>query len=97
MFSWLLLLILLIAFVVIGIWFWGGVFGRGEVLPPLDPEETRRANRRAVAAGDLDSVQFDIVHRGYRPEQVDDVIEGLSARLEEAEETVARLSPPKSD
>lgn len=97
MFSWLLLLLVLAVFVVLGVWFWGGVFGRGEVLPPLDPDETLAANRRSVDAGDLDSVQFELVHRGYRPEQVDDVIGRLSARLADAEETVARLSSIKKD
>ncbi|QGU04273.1 hypothetical protein [Corynebacterium comes] len=97
MFSWLLLVILLIAFVAIGIVFWGSVFGRGEVLPPLDPDETLRANRVAVGTGNLDAVQFELVYRGYRPEQVDDVIAHLSAELKEAQETIARLSYLKKD
>ncbi|NLF90665.1 MAG: DivIVA domain-containing protein [Corynebacterium marinum] len=97
MFSWVLLVIVLAAFVVLGVWFWGSVFGRGEVLPPLDPDETRRLNQQAVGARDLDSVQFELVYRGYRPEQVDDVIGRLSEQLKKAEETIARLSSPKSD
>lgn len=97
MFSWVLLIIVLAAFVVIGVWYWGSIFGRGEVLPPLDPDETRRLNQQALDEGDLDSVQFELVYRGYRPEQVDDVIGRLSEQLEKAEETIARLSSPKSD
>lgn len=42
-------------------------------------------------------MQFELVYRGYRPEQVDDVIGRLSEQLKKAEETIARLSSPKSD
>lgn len=97
MFSWLLLVILLLAFTAVGVWFWGSVFGRGEVLPPLDPDGTRETNRQAIGAGDIDSVRFEIVLRGYRPEQVDDVIAHLCLRIEEAEKTISRLSSPKKD
>ncbi|GAB3696891.1 DivIVA domain-containing protein [Corynebacterium nasicanis] len=84
MISWLLLIILLLALTVLGTWFWGSVFGRGELLAPLDPADTREANLRAVAEGDIDAVQFEIVPRGYRPEQVDEVIAALVARLPES-------------
>lgn len=83
MISWLLLIVLLLAITAVGTWFWGSVFGRGEVLPPLDPDATREANRRAVAVGDIDALEFEIVPRGYRPEQVDEVIAALTARLPE--------------
>lgn len=97
MISWLLLVIVLLALTAIGIWFWGAVFGRGEVLEPLDRDATREANRRAVEGGDIDDVEFEIVPRGYRPEQVDEVIEGLWRRLAEAEEGNFRLSRPEKD
>lgn len=97
MISWLLLVIVLLALTAIGIWFWGNVFGRGEVLEPLDPDATREANRRAVADGDIDGVEFEIVPRGYRPEQVDEVIAGLWRRLSEVEEQTFRLSRPEKD
>lgn len=97
MLSWLLLIALLAAFTVLGVWFWGSVFGRGELLEPLDPQETLEANRRAVGAGKIDDVQFELVPRGYRPEQVDDVIAHLTWRLHEAEDRLSRLSPDKID
>ena len=97
MFSWVLLIVLLLAFTAVGIWFWGAVFGRGEVLPPLERGRTRENNRQAVGSGDVGAIRFDLVHRGYRPEQVDDVIDHLVWRLNEAEETIARLSLPKKD
>lgn len=97
MLSWLLLIVLLAAFVVLGIWIWGNVFGRGEVLEPLDPQQTIEANRRAVGSGTIDDVRFDLVPRGYRPEQVDDVIAHLQWRVREAEDRLSRLSPDKID
>lgn len=97
MFSWLLLILLLAAFTVLGIWLWGSVFGRGEVLPPLDPAETLEANRRAVGAGRIDDVQFELVPRGYRPEQVDDVIAHLTWQLSQARGEETRLPESKKD
>ncbi|HHU68412.1 hypothetical protein [Corynebacterium sp.] len=97
MLSWLLLIVLSAAFVVLGVWFWGSVFGRGELLEPLDPQETLEANRHAVGSGRIDDVQFELVPRGYRPEQVDDVISHLTWRLREAEDTLSRLSSEKID
>ncbi len=97
MFSWLLLIVLLIACVVLGVWFWGSVFGRGELLEPLDPQATLEENRRAVGAGKIDDVRFDLVPRGYRPDQVDDVISHLTWALREAEDRLSRLSAGKND
>lgn len=81
MISWLLLIVLLLALTAIGTWLWGSVFGRGELLEPLDPDTTREENLRAVTEGDIDGIEFEIVPRGYRPEQVDEVIAALAARL----------------
>ena len=85
MLSWILLILVLAALVAVGTWLWGTVFGRGEVLPPIgDPATVRDANRRAVTDGDLGAVAFELVPRGYRPEQVDDVIAHLAWQLAEA-------------
>lgn len=85
MLPWILLIVVLLALIVAGTWFWGTVFGRGEVLPPIDdPATLREDNRRAVGRGQVDDVQFELVPRGYRPEQVDDVIAHLTWKLEQA-------------
>lgn len=83
--SWILLIIVLLVFIVLGTWFWGTVFGRGEVLEPIDdPVTVREDNRRAVAESRRGDIRFELVTRGYRPEQVDDVIADLVRQLEQA-------------
>lgn len=93
MLSWILLIVVLAALVVLGTWFWGTVFGRGEVLEPIDDPDTLRAdNRAAVSAGETEKVRFPLVTRGYRPELVDDVIAQLKDELEQAR-SAARTAP----
>ena len=42
MLSWIMLLLVLFSLTVIGTWVWGSIFGRGEVMHPLDePEKVR--------------------------------------------------------
>lgn len=81
MLTWILLILLLAALVVLGTWLWGRIFGRGEILEPVDNRDQIEANRLAVARGAMRDVQFEIVPRGYRPEQVDDVIAHLEWQL----------------
>lgn len=79
MLSWIVLICLLGVLVVLGIWLWGGVFGRGEVMEPA-PDSTRimEHNRAAIARGDIDAVRLEVVSRGYRQDQVDDLIAALT-------------------
>lgn len=82
MLTWILLIIVLATLVVVGTWSWGKIFGRGEVLAPMpEPKTTVEHNRRLVADGDVADVRFELVTRGYRPAQVDDVVEQLHRRL----------------
>lgn len=98
MFTWLLLIILLAVLVVLGTWFWGSVFGRGEVLPPIeDPTDVSGENLRQVEAGEWDGLRFEIVPRGYRPEQVDEVLEGLFQQLRMANKKISDLSDEQRD
>lgn len=81
MLSWLLFLALLAACVVLGTWLWGTIFGRGEVQGPLDaPREVLAGNRRALEEGRIDAIAFDVAGRGYRQDQVDDLLEALKER-----------------
>lgn len=86
MLSWIMLLVVLIALVIIGTWAWGSIFGRGEVMHPLDePEDVRKNNRAAVREGCLDKVKFEVVPRGYRQDQVDDLLAQLEEQLSSAQ------------
>lgn len=78
MLSWIFLIVVLVLLVIVGTWTAGRLLGRGEPEPAADPEEVAAANARAVAAGDLDAVRFELVPRGYRPEQVEAVLDQLA-------------------
>ena len=80
MLSWIFLIVVLVVLVIVGTWIAGRLLGRGEPEPAADPEEAAAANKRAVAAGDLDAVRFELVPRGYRPEQVEAVLDQLAGR-----------------
>ena len=86
MLSWIMLLLVLIALTVIGTWVWGSIFGRGEVMYPLDePQKVRENNRAALREGRLDQVKFEVVPRGYRQDQVDDLLAQLEEQLSSAQ------------
>ena len=78
MLSWIVLIVVLIAFIVIGTWLWGSIFGPGTVMdPPDEPQKVLENNRVAAAQGRFDDVQFEVVPRGYRQDQVDDLLAQL--------------------
>lgn len=99
MLSWILLIVVLAALVVLGIWASGHLFGRGEALPPM--EETHdviEANKRAVEQGRLDDIALEVVPRGYRQDQVDALIAQLASRSGGVTKSVAReTSAPHSE
>ncbi|MCH6196345.1 DivIVA domain-containing protein [Corynebacterium mastitidis] len=95
---WVLLVVVLCALTVVGTWAWGRIFGRGEVEAPTEESpRVREKNREALARGDLDDVRFDLVIRGYRPDQVDAVIEELWRRVEDLEAQAAQRRAAQSD
>ncbi|WKS55629.1 DivIVA domain-containing protein [Corynebacterium accolens] len=91
MLSWIVLIVVLIAFIVIGTWLWGSIFGPGTVMdPPDEPQKVLENNRVAAAQGRFEDVQFEVVPRGYRQDQVDDLLAQLEQEL-----TAARKSGQK--
>lgn len=92
MLSWILLIVVLAVFTVLGIWCSAELFGRGEVLPPLDePVSVIESNRRAVEEGRFDDIVLEVVPRGYRQDQVDALIAQLS------EESLGKLTKESAD
>ncbi|KQB83735.1 DivIVA domain-containing protein [Corynebacterium oculi] len=95
---WILLIVVLCALTVVGTWAWGRIFGRGEVDGPMvEGARVREHNQEALDRGDLDDVRFDVVVRGYRPDQVDAVIESLWQRIESLEDRAAQRERVESD
>lgn len=79
MLSWILLILALAVFALMGMWLFSAVFGRGEVLPPMeDTADVKDANRTAVEEGRFDDIQLEVVHRGYRMDQVDALLAQLT-------------------
>lgn len=84
MLSWIILILALALFSILGLWLFSAIFGRGEALPPMeDTADVKAANRLAVEEGRFGDIQLEVVHRGYRMDQVD----ALIAQLTGAEET----------
>ncbi|GEM_PF-6234640 len=79
MLSWILLIIIIALLSVIGFMLSERIFGRGEALEPLPlGPEVIELNRRAVEEGRLDDVTLEVVHRGYRMDQVDALVAQLA-------------------
>ncbi|MGP6173541.1 DivIVA domain-containing protein [Corynebacterium sp. A21] len=98
MLTWILLILALIVLTVLFTWLFGQLFGRGEILPPLDEDEdVIQRNRESINVGDLESLSFDVVPRGYHPEQVEAALADLKAQLKGVGVQSHDLSISKSD
>lgn len=81
MLSWIVLILSLVLFSMLGLWLFSAVFGRGEALPPMPPTaDVREANRLAVEEERFDDIQLEVVHRGYRMDQVDALLAQLTGQ-----------------
>lgn len=82
MLSWIFLIAVLLALVILGTWAWGSIFGRGEVLSDLDERrDLVKDNRKALSEDRFDDIRFDVVSYGYRQTQVDALLNELEKRL----------------
>ena len=83
MLSWIVLILMLVILGIVSIWAWGSLFGTDPVaLERSDRERVLQSNRDAIAGGDIDSLVFEVVPRGYRQEQVDAAIGELHKQIE---------------
>ncbi len=99
MLAYILLILVLAIVVIAAVIIFGLVFGRGETLPPAEDSHTlMEANRRAIEENRYGDVRLEIAWRGYRPEQVDSLLEALLAKEEALREKEAlqqkALQPP---
>lgn len=82
MLSWILLIAVLLALVILGTWVWGSIFGRGKVFSDLDERrDLVEDNRKALREDRFDDIRFDVVSYGYRQTQVDALLNELEKRL----------------
>lgn len=83
MLTWLLMTIILAALIVVLTWIFAKFFGRGEQSQPMpENNDVIEHNRHAVGAGEIDDIMFETVLRGYRQDQVDDVIAHLKWQVD---------------
>ncbi|WIM68565.1 cell division protein DivIVA [Corynebacterium breve] len=81
MFSWILLIVIVAAVAVFGTWVFGRMFGRGELLPPMEEtQDVIASNRKAIEENRVEDVRLEVVPRGYRQDQVDALIAQLLDR-----------------
>ncbi len=69
------------------------VLGNGGALPDAEPDRVRTPlpADRPVHPSDLDTLRFAVGWRGYRMEDVDDVLDRVGAELAEREARIAEL------
>jgi DivIVA domain-containing protein len=66
--------------------------GRGGGLSPVDPDVVRPALPESpMSADDVESLHFAVVFRGYRMDQVDDVLDRLGRELTERDDRIIEL------
>jgi DivIVA domain-containing protein len=72
--------------------------GRGEGLSLPDPERSPRGTLPAgeVGRADVDALRFTLALRGYRMDEVDDVIDRLLDELDRRDARIAELEAPAS-
>jgi DivIVA domain-containing protein len=86
-----------IVWVLLGIVVLGGVAvvaaGRGEGLPPAEPDrpDLTLSAEHPLLRADVDAVRFSVGLRGYRMDEVDDVLDRLAHEIELREQRIARL------
>jgi DivIVA domain-containing protein len=95
----LLLFVLLVVIAVVAV----VSTGRGDALPDAPPDRSPwgRLPTGAVARDDIDELRFSLAFRGYRMDEVDDVLDRLSAELSDRDEQLAwyrqRYGPARPD
>jgi len=67
--------------------------GRASGLPAAEPDRspTGVLPPADVAAGDVERLRFSLAFRGYRMDEVDDVLDRLTAELAERDARIAEL------
>lgn len=95
MLIWIVMIVVLAVLVALFSWLFAKMFGRGgEAMPMPDNDEVIEHNRGVVGRGDINDIMFETVLRGYRQDQVDDVIAHLKWQVDSLNARVEKLSGP---
>ncbi|KJX75345.1 DivIVA domain-containing protein [Mycobacterium lepromatosis] len=96
-----LVLLYLMVLVLVAIVLFGAaslLFGRGERLPPLPRGTTATVlPAHGVTGADVDAVKFTQVLRGYKPSEVDWVLDRLGRELEVLRAQLAAIADTEAD
>jgi DivIVA domain-containing protein len=75
---------------------WVAVGGGGHMSPPTpDRPDPAVPETGLLARGDVDKVRFSVGARGYRMDEVDDVLDRLAYEIEVRERRIAELEGPE--
>ncbi|HEV2634729.1 MAG TPA: DivIVA domain-containing protein [Actinocrinis sp.] len=86
---WFQLVVVLLLLAAVG---WLAVGGGGHMSEPVpDRADLALPGGRQVAARDLDQVRFSVGLRGYRMEEVDDVLDRLAREVDARDRRIAEL------
>lgn len=95
MLSWILLILVIAIVCLLGTMVSIHLFGRGEALPPVaETTDVIARNTRAVHEGDFGEITLEVVHRGYRMDQVDALIAELAQLRNQAGGPEIRAAAP---
>ena len=76
---------------------WVAVGGGGHMSPPTpDRPDPAVPDRGLLARGDVDKVRFSVGARGYRMDEVDDVLDRLAYEIDVRERRIAELEGRES-
>lgn len=93
--SFVVLLLLLVVLGAIGV----VAAGRGDAMRPAEPDRGLRGALPPgpVSRSSLDSLRFTLAFRGYRMDEVDDVLDRVAAELEAKDARIAQLEGGLAD
>lgn len=98
MLPWIIFILAAILCTALATAVFGGVLNGGSLKQaPVDSQKVSAANNALIREGNAEDVRFEVVYRGYRPTQVDEVIAQLNTEVLELREENSRLRAANKD
>lgn len=90
---WFQLCVVVVLLIAVG---WVAVGGGGHMSPPNpDRPDPAVPDTGLLARGDVDKVRFSVGARGYRMDEVDDILDRLAYEIDVRERRIAELEGPE--